>query len=61
MDPITIDKREKITLIGLNRPQHRNAVNQAMAQQLTVAFQAFENDKNSNVAVLHGKGNFFDF
>lgn len=40
----------------MNRPQQRNAVNQDMAQQLTVAFQAFENDKNSNVAVLHGKG-----
>ena len=56
VDPIMIDKRENITLIGLNRPQQRNAVNRDMARQLNVAFQAFEQDSQSNVAVLHGKG-----
>ena len=61
VDPITIDKRENITLIGLNRPHHRNAVNPDMAKQLTVAIQAFEDDKNSNVAVLHGKGKIFGY
>jgi len=59
VDPITIDKREHITLIGLNRPHTRNAVNRDMALQLNVAFQAFEQDSQSNVAVLHGKGDHF--
>nr|CAB3240596.1 probable enoyl-CoA hydratase, mitochondrial [Phallusia mammillata] len=59
VDPVTIDKREKITLIGLNRPNSRNAVNRDMARQLTVAFKAFENDEQSNVAVLHGIGEHF--
>nr|XP_002121688.2 uncharacterized protein LOC100182497 isoform X1 [Ciona intestinalis] len=59
VDPITIDKRDKVTLIGLNRPGSRNAVNRDMARQLTVAFLAFEQDNSSNVAVLHGKGDHF--
>uniref|UniRef100_H2Z8V1 3-hydroxyisobutyryl-coenzyme A hydrolase n=1 Tax=Ciona savignyi TaxID=51511 RepID=H2Z8V1_CIOSA len=59
VDPITIDKRDKVTLIGLNRPGSRNAVNRDMARQLTVAFMAFEQDTSSNVAVLHGKGDHF--
>jgi len=61
IDPVQIDRRDKITLIGLNRPEARNAVNQDMARQLTVAFQAFENDDRSNVAVLHGIGWSFTF
>ena len=59
VDPVIIDKREHITLIGLNRPRARNAVNRDMAKQLNVAFQAFEQDSQSNVAVLHGKGDHF--
>ncbi|XP_076818614.1 putative enoyl-CoA hydratase echA8 [Clavelina lepadiformis] len=59
VDPITLDKQETVTLIGLNRPHCRNAVNRDMARQLVVAFKAFEDDPNSNIAVLHGKGDHF--
>ena len=46
----------KVLLIGLNRPEKRNAVDPNTAEQLVEAFTQFENDPESFVAVLYGKG-----
>lgn len=49
----------KIMLIGINRPEKRNAVDPNTAGQLVDAFTKFDEDSNSEVAVLHGKGGNF--
>lgn len=56
VDPVTFDKREDVTLIGLNRPHCKNAMNSTMANQLRVMLKSFEDDHSSHVAVLHGNG-----
>jgi len=48
-----------ITTIGINRPEKRNCVNNATARKLDEAFRAFEEDKESPVAVLYGRGGTF--
>jgi hypothetical protein len=53
---VVTEQMGKICLIGINRPEKRNAVNIATAQQLITAFKSFENDDSVHVAVLHGKG-----
>jgi len=45
-----------VFLIGINRPEKRNCVNQATAQQLYDAVKYFETNEELRVAVLYGKG-----
>ena len=45
-----------VTLIAINRPESRNAVNRQTAEQLKQAFLNFDKDKYAHVAVLYGKG-----
>ncbi|MGW4209186.1 crotonase/enoyl-CoA hydratase family protein [Lentzea sp. NPDC004789] len=47
------------TVIWLNRPERRNAVDGPMAAQLRDAFLAFEEDDGQRVAVLAGAGGTF--
>ncbi|CAG2171577.1 unnamed protein product, partial [Oppiella nova] len=56
---VTIEKREDVTLIGINRPEKRNCVNRQTAGQLLQAFEDFDRDTTSRVAVLHGNGGTF--
>ncbi|XP_054736215.1 probable enoyl-CoA hydratase [Anastrepha obliqua] len=56
---IIVDKDKNVTLIGINRPHVRNAINAATATQLCEAFNAFEADETSPVAVLYGIGGSF--
>lgn len=49
----------KVLLIGINRPEKRNAVDPNTAEQLVEAFTKFETDSDSLVAVLYGKGGSF--
>ncbi|ESO86098.1 hypothetical protein LOTGIDRAFT_204583 [Lottia gigantea] len=58
-DLVETSKIDKTFLIGINRPEHRNAVNPETAHQLFKAFQQFEADDDCYVAVLHGKGGNF--
>jgi len=45
-----------VFVIGINRPEKRNCVNQAAAQQLWDAVRHFETNEELRVAVLYGKG-----
>ena len=45
-----------VYLVGINRPEKRNCVNQAVASQLIDAFDHFEKNDDLYVAVLYGKG-----
>jgi len=56
---LKIEKKDNITLIGINRPEVRNCVNAATATQLTNAIAEFEEDETSNVGVLYGIGGSF--
>lgn len=56
---ITVDRQGPVTLIGIDRPHVRNAVDHATAAKLAEAFRAFEADEDAAVAVLHGHGGTF--
>lgn len=56
---ILVEKDNNITLIGINRPQQRNAIDSNTASQLCEAFSSFEADDTSPVAVLYGVGGSF--
>jgi enoyl-CoA hydratase len=48
-----------VTLIGINRPERRNAVDRPTAEALADAFRAFDADPDAAVAVLYGEGGTF--
>ncbi|MCY1166594.1 Carnitinyl-CoA dehydratase [compost metagenome] len=56
---VQIQTRDRITLVTLDRPDVRNAVDAATAQALHAAFLAFERDDAADVAVFHGAGGHF--
>ncbi|XP_073818137.1 spliceosome-ribosome linker protein [Musca autumnalis] len=56
---VIVDKEKNITMIGINRPQQRNAINASTAAKLCEAFSAFEADDTSPIAVLYGVGGSF--
>ena len=51
---VEIQKRGAITIVTLDRPEARNAVDRETAQQLADAFRAFEQDDEAHVGVLYG-------
>ncbi len=56
---IIIERKDKICTIMINRPQVRNAVDRETAEELTKAFQMFEEDDDLYVAVLCGANGMF--
>ncbi|XP_058062778.1 2,3-dehydroadipyl-CoA hydratase [Anopheles bellator] len=58
-DSIVVEKEHNITLIGINRPKVRNAVDVATGVKLAAAIAAFETDPTADVGVLHGIGGTF--
>lgn len=58
-DTVLVDRQGPVTVIGINRPDRRNAVDRATADALAAAFRAFEADADAAVAVLHGVGGTF--
>ncbi len=56
---IIISRDGPVTLVTINRPERRNAVDAATARQLYEAFLAFDDDKEACVAVLTGAGGAF--
>ena len=55
-ETITVEQREAVTLITLNRPQALNALNSQVLEDLVAAFAAFEADDGQRCAVLTGSG-----
>ncbi|KAM7361506.1 putative enoyl-CoA hydratase isoform 3-T4 [Cochliomyia hominivorax] len=58
-ETILVDKDENITLIGINRPKQRNAIDFDTAEKLSMALSTFESDQTSPIAVLYGVGGSF--
>ncbi|MBW8482721.1 crotonase/enoyl-CoA hydratase family protein [Actinomadura parmotrematis] len=56
---ITVRTEGPVTLIGIDRPERRNAVDGPTAAALAAAFRAFDADPDAAVAVLYGEGGTF--
>lgn len=49
---VIVEKKEHITIIRLNRPEVRNAINPYVSIELEDVFNEFENDSNAWVAIV---------
>jgi enoyl-CoA hydratase len=58
-DTLIIERDGPVTIISINRPERRNAVDKATAAALETAFHAFDADESASVAVLTGAGGAF--
>ncbi|MBX7021239.1 enoyl-CoA hydratase, partial [Providencia rettgeri] len=56
---VTLERKGKVLLITLNRPEARNAINLETAQALAQALDAFDADSTIAVGVLTGANNTF--
>lgn len=56
---ITTERRGHVLLIGLARPQKRNAFTTAMLAELSQAYAELERDDDAWVGVLHAHGDHF--
>ena len=56
---VSVERDGAVWTVILERPEVRNAVDRATAEQLADAFAAFESDDEANVAVLCGGGGTF--
>jgi enoyl-CoA hydratase len=56
---VRVERTGAVSTIVLDRPERRNAVDGATAQQLADAFRAFDADPAAGVAVLWGAGGTF--
>jgi enoyl-CoA hydratase len=51
---LIVERKGRVLVVTINRPQARNAVDSATAQELAKAFQAFDRDDDLHVAILTG-------
>lgn len=59
MDSVHLEKLGAVTVVTLDRPQVRNAVDGDTARQLYEAFVNFDEDREARVAVFHGANGHF--
>ncbi|MEV0249517.1 crotonase/enoyl-CoA hydratase family protein [Nocardia sp. NPDC050712] len=58
-DLVLVERRDAITVLTINRPEARNAINLATAQAIETAIDEFEADDAARVLVLTGAGETF--
>lgn len=56
---VIVEYRRPVTILTINRPERRNAVDAATARALYDAFAAFDADASASVAILTGAGGAF--
>lgn len=56
---LLLEKRGRIFVVTVNRPERRNAYNLEVAEQIYAAFKQFDKDDSLDVAVLTGAGGNF--
>ena len=56
---IVVSHQDRVTIVTITRAQARNAVDGPTAQALADAFEAFDRDENSDVAILTGEQGHF--
>lgn len=59
MSVVRVEKCDRVTTVVIDRPDVRNAIDGPTAKALADAFRAFDNDADSDVAVLYGDGGNF--
>src|SRR6201996_2405339 len=59
LDTVTLERDGHVLLIGLNRPEKRNAFNQAMLTDLSRAYGLLESDASVRAGVLWAHGQHF--
>jgi enoyl-CoA hydratase len=58
-EPVQVRRQGPVTIVTIDRPETRNAVDRATAAALDEAFLAFDADDAASVAVLTGAGGTF--
>jgi enoyl-CoA hydratase len=58
-DPVRVERNGPVITVIINRPAARNAVNGPTAAALYAAFEEFDRDDTTSVAVLWGEGGTF--
>ena len=58
-DEVLCAIQDGIATLTLNRPEKRNAINQAMIESLTAHFTALEQHRDVRVVVIRGAGKVF--
>jgi enoyl-CoA hydratase len=58
-DTLLIERDGPVTVVTINRPERRNAVDSVCADQLRAAFEDFDRDETQSVAILTGVGGTF--
>ena len=58
-DALVVEHDGPVTVVTINRPERRNAVDSVCADRLREAFVAFDGDDDRSVAVLTGAGGTF--
>lgn len=56
---VDVTRDGAVTVVTLDRPAVRNAVDRATAEALAAAFRAFDDDASAHVAILTGAGGHF--
>lgn len=56
---VTVERRGHVLLMGLNRPDKRNAFNLTLIDQLAVAYHELEEDEELRCGVLFAHGDHF--
>lgn len=59
MKNVRVERRDRVVVVTIDRPQVRNAVDGPTAAELVDAFRGFEADDDLAVAVLTGAGGIF--
>jgi enoyl-CoA hydratase len=57
--PLLVERRNRILVVTVNRPERRNAFNLEVAETIYTAFKNFDADDTLDVAVLTGAGGNF--
>jgi enoyl-CoA hydratase len=58
-EPLLFERRNRIAIVTVNRPERRNAFNLEVAEKIYAAFKQFDADDTLDVAVLTGAGGNF--
>ena len=56
---VEVERRGAITIVTIDRPEVRNAVDRRTAEALAAAFVAYDEDPSASVAILTGAGGSF--
>lgn len=59
MDSVLTERKDKLLVVTINRPQARNAVDAATALALADAFRNFDSDQSLHAAILTGAAGTF--